>query len=258
MKIAVVTPYYQESSEVLLRCHRSVLGQTVSCTHILVSDGHANLDVDQWEARHIKLPYSHGDYGDLAKSMGAMEAYVQGYDAIAFLDADNWFRPEHLEKAIERHRESKADVVITYRYFCDPEETPLAQDLNSDGKEFADTNCMIFFGEALQMACEWYKIPSWAHCICDRVLWSWILKKDFKISPSQDCTVCYNLEYEGVYNLLDIPAPPQALAKNNAGDISNALLRWKKETGDDLYFEVRMLKFKEHKVKALLQEWKNQ
>lgn len=230
--------------------------QTVSCTHILVSDGHPNPEIDQWEARHIKLPYAHGDYGDMAKSVGAMEAYVQGYDGIAFLDADNWFRPEHMEKAVERHLESDADVVVTYRFFCDPNEKPLAQDLNTDGIEFADTNCMIFFGEGRKVACDWFKIPPWAHCICDRVIWSWVKKQGLKISPSKDCTVCYSLAYEGVYNLLQIPAPPEALEKNNAPDISRALSRWRDEYGDDLYFEVRMLKFKEHKIQSLLKEWK--
>lgn len=255
MKIAVVTPYYKESPETLWRCHQSILKQTVPCTHILVSDGHPLPIVDQWEARHIKLPYAHGDYGDMAKSVGAMEAYVQNYDAIAFLDADNWFRPEHFEKVIERHRQSQADVVVTYRFFCDLEGTPLAQDLNSDGVAFADTNCMIFFGEGKKLACDWFKIPPWAHCICDRVIWSWVQKQDLKIFPSQDCTVCYSLAYEGIYKLLEIAPPKEALEKNNALDISKALYRWKEMTGDDLSFEVRMLKFKEHKVKALLEEW---
>ena len=256
LKLAVVTPYHKESPETLWRCHQSVLSQTVSCTHILVSDGHPLPIIDQWEARHIRLPYEHGDYGDMAKSVGAMEAYVQGFDGIAFLDADNWYRPDHLKKATDRHRQSKSDVVVTYRYFCDPNETPLAQDLNTNGVEFADTNCMIFFGEGRKMACEWFKIPHWAHCICDRVLWSWVKKQNLKISPSKDCTVCYSLEYGGIYELLKIPAPPEALRKNNAEDIARALQRWKKETKDDLSFEVRLLKFKDHKVKSLLEEWK--
>lgn len=221
----------------------------------MVADGHPSPEVDQWEARHIQIPYAHGDYGDLAKSIGAMEALVEEFDGIAFLDADNWYRPDHLEKAILRHQESGADVVVTYRYFCDRNEKPLAQCLNTDGVNFADTNCLIFFGKSRPLACEWYKIPSWAHCICDRVLWSWIKKSDAKIFPSRDCTVCYSLEYEGVYKLLEIEAPPEALAKNNAVDITRAIQRWKEETGDDLYFDVRMLKFKEPKVRALLREW---
>ena len=80
MKLAVVTPYHKESAEILLRCHESILNQTISCTHILVSDGHPLPEVDRWEARHIKLPYAHGDYGDMAKSVGAMEALVSSGD----------------------------------------------------------------------------------------------------------------------------------------------------------------------------------
>ena len=34
MKPAVVTPYYQESLEILERCHHSVRAQTTEATHI--------------------------------------------------------------------------------------------------------------------------------------------------------------------------------------------------------------------------------
>ena len=56
MRIAVVTPYYKEPTDILRRCHDSVMAQTCPVTHIMVSDGHPNPEVDQWNAIHVRLP----------------------------------------------------------------------------------------------------------------------------------------------------------------------------------------------------------
>src|SRR4029453_5901166 len=55
-RIAVLTPYFQESLSLLERCHRSVRQQTVSCEHIMVADGFPRPELDSWPVRHIKLP----------------------------------------------------------------------------------------------------------------------------------------------------------------------------------------------------------
>src|SRR4051794_26673695 len=107
LKIAVVTPYYKESPAVLRQCHESVLRQSYACRHILVSDGYpAPYFDDAKDAIHIKLPQAHGDNGNTPRAMGGVLADRQGFDAVAYLDADNWYEPNHIESMVAAHAAS--------------------------------------------------------------------------------------------------------------------------------------------------------
>src|SRR3989344_8281647 len=106
MKVAVITPYFNILDEWLLQCHRSVKSQTHPCTHILVADGRAKDIVNSLEAQHILLPVNYRDYGDTPRGVGSILAIGQGFDAIAYLDADNWYYPEHIASMVAAHKES--------------------------------------------------------------------------------------------------------------------------------------------------------
>ena len=96
MRVAVVTPYYKEPRGWIERCIASVAAQTHACDHFLVADGHAQDWIDGAGVRHLRLDRGHGDYGNTPRALGALLAVSEGYDAIAFLDADNWYAPEHV------------------------------------------------------------------------------------------------------------------------------------------------------------------
>jgi len=90
------SPYYKEPLHVLRRCHESVLGQQGDATHSMVADRLPTADVDSWKSVvHIKIP-NHADYGDTPRGVGAACAAANGFDAICFLDADNWYEPNHI------------------------------------------------------------------------------------------------------------------------------------------------------------------
>src|SRR6478752_6087165 len=100
MKIAIITAYYNEPFEMLQRCHNSVKTQIGDVTHFMISDGKPHPDVDFWDGVvHIKLP-NHNDYGDTPRGVGAALAAAEGYDAICFLDADNWYEPDHIRNML--------------------------------------------------------------------------------------------------------------------------------------------------------------
>ena len=82
MRIAIVTPYYKESENLLERCIDSVSNQTISCDHIMVADGHASSFAKAKAKHHIELPASNGDCGDTPRMIGAAFAFTQGYDAL--------------------------------------------------------------------------------------------------------------------------------------------------------------------------------
>lgn len=148
MRVAVITPYYKEPLEQLIRCHQSVLIQKANVTHFLVSDGYPNAVLDQWDCEHIRLSH-HNDYGDTPRGIGAASASAQGFDAICFLDADNWYEPHHLETMISTFKRYRVPVVTTSRALYTNDGQYLGQCKESDGIHFVDTNCYFFINQLL-------------------------------------------------------------------------------------------------------------
>src|SRR5688572_2575090 len=102
MRIAVITPSYRTPSSWLEMCFRSVQGQTVACSHFVVNDGDdAEAFANVREAHMVQIPGPHGDTGNAARAVGPICAIAGGFDAIAYLDADNWYEPHHIESLVE-------------------------------------------------------------------------------------------------------------------------------------------------------------
>src|SRR5271170_4341899 len=99
-RIAVITPYYKEPLAMLRHCHESVLAQDVGADHFLIADGFPSVDFTDAHVKHIALPHAHSDNGNTPRGVGSLLADAEGYDFIAFLDADNWFHPGHLSSLI--------------------------------------------------------------------------------------------------------------------------------------------------------------
>src|ERR1700688_808152 len=101
LKVAVVTPYHKETEAVLMRCRDSVSRQTYPCTHIMVADGHAMPVFDRMPGvLHITLPVENADCGNTPRAIGGLLAEAYGFDAVAWLDADNWYDIDHIEKLL--------------------------------------------------------------------------------------------------------------------------------------------------------------
>lgn len=172
MKVAVVSAYYNEPLEVIRRCHDSVLAQShLDCTHILVSDGIPNPEIDAWKAQHLRLPVSHSDYGDTPRFVGAVTAFAQGFDALCWLDADNWLEPEHVANLLG-HLGDGVTVVTSARMLRRPDGSILGRCEESNGREFSDTNCYLLARDAMHIAVRWgFKSPDLA-VIGDRLVWA--------------------------------------------------------------------------------------
>lgn len=161
-RYCVVTPYHQESQDVIARCLRSVGEQTVAVDHVVVADGHAQDWVDGQPVRHIKLDRAHGDYGNAACGIGAMLAVAEGYDAIAFLDADNWYDANHIETCLAAAKtgDKPADIVAAQRRFVRPDGsimplTPVDKPLGDK----VDTNCFFLLPLAYYTLNKWCTMP---------------------------------------------------------------------------------------------------
>ena len=63
-KVAVVTPYYGESLQLLEQCHQSVVAQTIPCLHVVVADGHRT-GMRDWNVNYISLQ----NHSDIAQQL---------------------------------------------------------------------------------------------------------------------------------------------------------------------------------------------
>jgi glycosyltransferase involved in cell wall biosynthesis len=202
MRVAVVTPYYREPDEVLRQCLESVAAQEHPVTHILVADGHAK----DWAARsvihHVSLPGSgHGDNGNLGRAIGSAIAISEGYDAIALIDADNWFRPDHISTLLALHQRTGAALCTSGRSLHRMDGSLLkTDDVESDGVTFVDTSCLLYLRPSFGLLPLWGQMPRKFGPICDRIMWAAVQSRKVKTAhsglPTMAFRTCYCNHYK--------------------------------------------------------------
>lgn len=211
LRVAVVTPYHREPDALLQACHASVLAQSHPATHIVVADGHPSPIVQGWDAQHIALPREHANYGGTPRAIGALSAIAQGFDAITFLDADNWYDPDHLRSMIDLHVVSGAAVCVASRTLRRLDGSLL--DVNGeaeDGKSHVDTNCLFFTAAAFRILPVWGLIPRVLRPIDDRVMWAAIRSSGLRIARRVAPTVHYRTSFRVHYEERGEAPPPGA------------------------------------------------
>lgn len=212
MRVAVITPYYKEPREWLQRCIDSVRAQTHACDHLLVADGHPQDWVDATGVRHLRLDRPHADYGNTPRSIGAQLAVAEGYDAVAFLDADNWYAPDHVASCVAVAESSGADVVASGRQFVreDASVIPFATREDTSG-EHVDTNCLFLLFGAFHTLPRWLLMPKPMSMLGDRYVLQSMRDEGLKEARSTAPTVNYLCGWADVYRAVG-EAPP-AFAK---------------------------------------------
>jgi glycosyltransferase involved in cell wall biosynthesis len=207
VRVGVVTPYWGEDEWVLDRCVKSVVRQNTEhvVVQYLVGDGVDRDCVRKWECDrvvHFSLPHF-GDYGNTPRCFGAALASRDGCDAICFLDADNWYEPDHVERmvsvmvetGVDVMVETGVDVVTCGRNLYRPDGTFLAVDNECDGNQFVDTNCFLIGKKAYPLMVTWLFHPPTLAVIGDRIVWNCIkqnvLAGEIMLSHSDAPTVNY-------------------------------------------------------------------
>jgi hypothetical protein len=210
MKVAVITPYYwKEPLARIRRCHESVLGQTHPCTHFIVGDGVAFPEIDTWQCEHVKLSKDHDDYGNTPRSIGAMSALNLGYDVVAFLNADDWYHPSHVQSALKAREEHNYDVVFTSRHIVFPDGSvlPFEDDEDRTGKH-VDSSCFVIFKSAAFLLPFWAMMPRSGAAIGDRILLAFVKgKKDIRFGWTGQQTVYFETNYPHHFRLAHKPLP---------------------------------------------------
>lgn len=231
LRVAVITPYCNESEALLDACHRSVLAQTYPCTHILVADGAPAPFVRAWAAQHIVLPRRHADAGDTPRAIASLSAIAQGFDAITYLDGDNWYDPEHIATMIALHLKAGASVCVASRSLHRLDGSVLfSGGERNDGVEHVDTNCLFLTSAAFRVIPVWSLMPRRLHPIGDRIVWSAVRALGYRVARWTTPTVRYRTAFRVHYEEKGEVPPPGA--KDNA-HILEALAWWRGLTDHD-------------------------
>ena len=214
-KIAVITPYYQEPLAMLRHCHESVRGQGDNVTHFMIADGHAKPEIDEWQACHVRLPSSHGDNGNTPRGVGSLLAQNEGFDYIAYLDADNWYHEGHIASLVDHIRSTKAHVATSFRTFHGVDDAELAVTERAEERlKHVDTSCLFLSKEAFPVTTIWALMPKALSPMCDRVFLGALKHGRYVISSTRQKTVAFRTQYIYHYEMAGVPVPDNAKTGN--------------------------------------------
>lgn len=211
--VAVITPYFKESEEVLLTCRDSVLAQTFPCTLFAVSDGFPSAVFDQpsHDIQHIRLPRPNADNGNTPRGVGTMVALAENYDFIAYLDADNWYDTTHIDTLIDLQAQTQAAVVCSKRTFhrLDGSRLDITEEAE-DLHKHVDTSCYLIHRSCFSSLLIWSLIPKQLSPVCDRVFFQKLINDRCSMAFSDRRTVAFRSQYSAHYLQANEPAPPGA------------------------------------------------
>jgi glycosyltransferase involved in cell wall biosynthesis len=211
LRIAVITPCHNTPQAWLDRCRQSILAQTLPCTHILVNDGGEPPRVDaSGPMQIVHLPRPHQDAGNAGRAIGSVTAICQGFDALAYLDADNWYEPTHLETLAALYRATGAAVCSSTRNIYRPDGTLLGPCPEVDGEKFVDTNCLFLAPAAFAAVAAWYLVPRGQVLVGDRVVWRTIKNMNLRRAHTGLPTVAYRTNYRFHFDYFGVAAPAGA------------------------------------------------
>jgi hypothetical protein len=230
-KVAVITPFASTPVEYLIECNRSVLSQTYPATHIVISDGPDWPIPSELDCVRLSLEFQSNDYGDTPRASASQFALENGFDAIAYLDADNWYYPRHVESLVNGEIISGSPLGTTKRIIHRLDGTPLCKCLNSGTPTFCDSSCAYVSREAFELLSLWSDIPSYAHAIGDRFFWHYALRRGFKPFMTNEYTVAYRAKHRSFYLRCGEQPPPEAIQSDH---IAKALLEWESRGLPDL------------------------
>lgn len=227
-RIAVITPTYKTPKNWLDQCIESVKAQSVgSVTHVLINDGDPNFHPPNcFTGKFIQAERHYGDFGDTPRWIGVKWAINWGADAIAFLDADNWFEHHHLQTCVQACRAQKAEVVTSQRMLVALNGAPIAKCRQCGTRDFADTSSMFFRASAFEALETWGKMEDWQHAIGDRVVWQRVHNLGFYIGQTAEVTFNYRCTNRMFYDSYGLPAPNGVSADMH---VEEALARWENQ-----------------------------
>ncbi|HEX3575352.1 MAG TPA: glycosyltransferase [Rhodopila sp.] len=211
MKICVVTPYFQTPLDWICQAHDSVRAQTIPAGHILVCDGSTPAQIPSFRGTHILLGRNYQDYGNTPRLIGCYNAIAQGADAIAFLDADNWFQPDHLEALLRYVQANNLDACSSSRTLNRLDGSFLANCPVLNGHRYIDTSCLLVMKSAFQHLIAWILSPQEAAAVTDQEVWKHMRTMGARLGFLDRPSVGYRTRHASHYRLAGEAPPPESI-----------------------------------------------
>ncbi len=182
--LLIITPAYLESEKTLERNIVSVQQQSLKqkyCQYIIFDGVNVNKFLKEKYSGiknlfFFRVKRNHDDYGDYIRKLGTKIALRKGFNAITFLDADNYLDKNHLKQISTVHKSKKRNIIISKRRFIDT----TGKEINASSNNFYDTNTMTFFNEHIKIGLLWAKYPKELSLIGDRIISHYINQRYFK------------------------------------------------------------------------------
>jgi glycosyltransferase involved in cell wall biosynthesis len=225
MKIAIITPYFKESLDVLEQNYKSVIDQDLNTDHYFIADGYPLDAISKWKVKHIILDKSHDDNGNTPRGVGSKKVRELNYDFLAYLDADNWFHKNHLKSLINLYNDAKVNICCSKRTFHHMNGKELyISEMPEDEFEHVDTSCFLIHNSAFELTKIWEKMPKILSPICDRIFYKSIfIHKKYSIAFSNLRTVAFRSQYLSHYKSANEQPP-----KNLKGLVGRESYEWLK------------------------------
>jgi glycosyltransferase involved in cell wall biosynthesis len=211
MNICVVTPYFQTEETWVRQAHASVQAQTMAAHHILVCDGSTPATIPAFSGTHIILHRNYKDYGNTPRLIGCYNAITRGADAIAFLDADNWYEPDHLQGLAAFCRNNQLDACSSARMLHRPDGSVLGKCATVNGRPYIDTSCLLVMKPAFQHLIAWTLFPQDVAAVLDQQVWNHMLNMGVRLGFLDRPTVCYRTRHATHYRNAGETPPADAI-----------------------------------------------
>lgn len=206
--VTVITPTV--GSPKLSDAIASVTNQTYKCKHLIACDGPEYFDKVYPLAvggaiQFCVTPENTGINGFNGQRIYAAYPHLVNSDYIAFLDEDNWFEPNHIEKLVKTIQSKSLDFAYSLRKIFSPDKKYLCNDeceslgkweifmsrKSPHGKHYLiDTSSYLFTRDFIQKTCHLWHSGAWGE---DR-RYFYAVKDHAKYDTSGDYTLCYRLD----------------------------------------------------------------
>ena len=215
MNICVVTPYFQTDLAWLQHAHDSVKAQTLSAHHVVVCDGSVPAQIERFQGSHVLLPRNYRDYGNTPRLIGCYHAMARGADAIAFLDADNWYQPTHLAGLVGFARQNGLEACSSARMLVRLDGSPMMKCPQVNGRPHIDTSCLLVMRPAFQHLIAWVLAPQSEAATADNRLWQHMQRMGVRMGFFDSPTMAYRTRHAVHYMLAGETPPAGAVTRTD-------------------------------------------
>lgn len=214
MRVFVVTPYFNTPVDWFAQCHRSVRAQTVPVTQILICDGAPVTMLPYFQGIHLILRRNYADYGNTPRLLGCYQAVTAGADAIAFLDADNWFLPDHVEALLRHAQDNGLDAVSSTRMLHRLDGSPMIRCPHVDGG-LIDTNCLLVLRPAFPHLIAWVLTEREQAGVTDQAVWHHLQAQGMRTGFLNRASVAYRTRHRVHYQIAGETPPADAIDRTD-------------------------------------------